>query len=288
MNLLKNKITKYITAIILIAGLLSPVIPIYAQETFKTVLEEITEKMEQIEGIKNNTTLTAEEKAIEETTIRKEILSKIFELTLLENQDLKTKLADVKNLTEKEGGLRDNLLKMLKENELVYQLMQERLEKAQTLNEIKQLAADFKDWRALVYNPKVEKIVAFILVFQEERILEIARERLQKIAGSLEKLETTNILKKEDTAQLIQKAVKNLDEAEVLNDRAKKIIVYLLNNELSQQIKWGIGDSLIYSQDSFITTATVKINVNNSLEYIRSAYKLFIEIGNLVKQKLNK
>src|SRR3989338_7062184 len=159
----------------------------YAEENLQSTLKEVAEKVGAIEDAKNSSLK-------EELVARKEALSKIFDLTLLEDGDLKKKLNSFKNLTEPQSKLKDSLIEGMEENQNIYLEIQKRLLEADSVEKVKQLAIDFKNWRNLVYNPKIEKIVSFNLVFQGKNIIAIAQNRLDKIQGELEKINSEDLI----------------------------------------------------------------------------------------------
>ena len=139
--------------------------------------------------VKKDADLTEQEKEQKEIQARAEALNKVLSLTLLEDEDLKNKLNNLKDLNAENEKTRDALLGLLEENKNVYGTIRDRLVDDITPSEVKELAKDFKDWHTLVYIPKTENIVAFTLVFQEKTILNLTGNRLEKIKLDLEKLE---------------------------------------------------------------------------------------------------
>ena len=264
----KEKILTAISAVLAFLGFLFILPSAYAEGNLQSVLREVAEKVGAIGEIKNNLFLNAEERGAKELQARKDALLKIFDLTLLEDGDLKEKLIGVKNLNESEKKLRDNLIASLEENGNAYSEMKNRLEDADSIEKVKQLAIDFKNWRSLVYNPKVEKIISFTLVSLEKNILETANQRLEKIKSDLEKLEGAKLIKKEETAGLLKKSIASLNRANELNHQAKLILLKNLNEDEE--------------------APAIKSLVEESLKEIRITYKIFIEIGNLVKARIAK
>src|SRR3989338_6483601 len=153
---------------------------------------------------------------LKEAELKKEALVKIFELTLLEQQDLKSKLGDFTNLTEKQTELKNELLISLEENENAYRELKKRLEEVNTLEEIKRLANDFNNWRSLVYKPKVEKIISFMLIFQQKDTFNVAKTRLRNIKKELPNLDWAD--------DLITKAEAKIQKAISLNNQAVDLI----------------------------------------------------------------
>ncbi len=285
MNLLSK--IRLVTASIFIVGLFLNISPANAQELLKNTLGEINGKIDRIDKIKGDQILGNEEKDIQETEARKDALSKILEITILENNDLKEKLESFSNLPENEQRIKEALIKSLEENLSTYQIMKERLEEIETVIQVKQLASDFKNWRALVYNQKTEKITAFISVLKQKEALETAKERLQNIKKDIEKIEAAEIFKREDSEEILKKAADGIENAEILNNKAEKMMVEILDQELFP--KKGIFNKLtfknIFSKEK-TAPATVKQYVGDSLKQLQTTYRIFLEISKLAKEKI--
>ena len=273
-----------LTAAAIISGLFFYFAPASAQELLKNTLGEISGKVENIGKIQENRGLTSQEKNIQETEARKQALSKIFEITLLENKDLKENLGAVNNLTDEEQKIKIALLKSLEENRPTFQLMENRLGEAETLNEIKQLASDLKNWRSSVYNPKAENISIFTLIFKQKGSIKTAGERLQKIEKDLKNYESAE-LKGDDINKLIKKSADGINNAEALNNKSEKMITEILNQKLFTPI--GLFSKLslknLFSKN---TPATAKKHAGDALQQLQSAYQTFIDIGELAKEKI--
>ena len=256
------------------------------QESLNSLLQNIAAKVGQISTIAENPDLPAEEKELEETRIRKEALSLIFDLTLLEDEGLKNKLNDLDNLNKDQDKIREKLLVIFTENENAYKEMRKRLAEAETLEEVKNLASDFKNWRGAVYNPKVEKVVSFVLIFRQKQILDIAWQRLEKIKADLERLEVAGLIKSEETEEFLLNAILDLETAQKLNQQAEGSLTSIITNELDPK-KSGLADLESIKEDDEETPPTPRELVEQSLDNIRAAYGNFIKIGKLVKEKLS-
>lgn len=271
----KNKIISAILTASLFIGL--SFAPAQGQETLKVVLKEILDGLNQIEKIKKDPSLDKEKRSSKETLARKEVLLKIFELTLLENEDLKLRLLELDNLEEKTDKIRNGLLISLKENERVFELLRERFADIQTLSSFRteQLAVDFKNWRSLVYNPKAERAVAFISIFQQKKIMSTAQGRLDKIKTELEQLGVAALAEWAETKELLQKAEAQLREAEIFNTQAERITFSMLASKLF----------FIATTGDSITLATIKTLSNESWQRVQAAYGFFKQIGESAKEK---
>ena len=234
------------------------------------------------------------EKLKQNTEQKRNALAKIFDLTLLEDQDLKTRLNNLKNLTPAEETAKNALLNLFEENVGSYQVMRKRLARANDSGGIKELALDFKEWRKAVYKPKVEKIVTFTLIFQEKNILAMAAERLEKIKSDLEKLESAKLIKKDDTENLLADAETSLQQAQLLNAQARNGFLALAMKELknyfgtsTQAILLELKESSKDSpDDKTAKSLSPKELAEETLKEIRQLYKIFIDIGRLAKNKI--
>mgnify|MGYP001573403562 FL=1 len=287
-----KKLFKKIIISLLVLGLFLPLEKrAYAEVTLKSLLKEIAEKVTEIADLRKDKTLSSEDRIQKEMSARREALLKIFDLTLLEDSDLKTKLTGIKNLNADQEKIRVKLLGLLTENESSYSEMKTRLDNAKSIEEVKQLAADFKNWRSAVYNSKVEKIVSFTLVFQQKKTLGLSFERLEKIKAELKKMESEDLIKKEDTEKLLQKSLSNLEQAGKFNDRAEAILLIALAKEFFPpkskiMTKPVTPPEMKLTDENNKESPTVKSLVKQSLLYTKLAYKYFIEIGKIAKEKV--
>lgn len=283
-----RNIFSLISGLAIIAGSFSPLSAALANKHLPTNLREALEKVTEISEIANDATLTGAEKSEKELYTRKEALTKIFALTLLEDQELKNKLVSLQNLSPEHEEVRSLLLNIFTENENAYRVMKKRLDEAAALEDVKQLAADFKNWRNAVYNPKVEQIVAFVLVFQQDKTLITAEGRFRRIKADLEKLEKAKLIKKEDFDMLLQKSLLHVTLARELNNRAQRMVITNMKEELV----------LADDQTQQILSATEpaapgeeqnpKDLAGQSIDQIKLAYKNFLEIGKIVLKKIAK
>lgn len=273
---------KFLISGTIFAALFSPLGTAFAKEHLSTNLKEVIEKVTEISTIAGDETLTDSEKQQKELEARKEALVKIFKLTLLEDQDLKARLSNLEELNPEYEEMRKLLLNVFTENENAYRVMNKRLNESATIEDVKQLATDFKNWRNTAYNPKVEQILSFVLVFQQEKTLTIARERFQKIQSDLDKLTAAKRIKKEDIADLLQKSLFRLSLAEELHARAQRTVLTAIRQELL------ITDEETKEMLSGEKQPTAKELVAKSIDQIKLTYKDFIGIGKIVREKIGK
>lgn len=249
-------------------------LPVYAEENLRSILQEISQRLDDLAALNADSDLNASEKRVREFQIRKEALTKIFELTLLENKDLLEKLNNLQNLDSRSLAIRNYLLKSISENDSIYQQLEERLGKTGTLKDIKTLAKDFQQWRRLVYAPKVEKIVIFSLIFREKNILETAERRLAKIESDINRLNESRSPYLRPAQSLLKTAKNHLASAELAQNRAAALVINALYKESQEPT-----DVLLPKE---LKIAPIKALIENSLDYIRMAYRIFIELGKIL------
>lgn len=271
-----------ISTALIVTGLFLPMSRVQAQESsMQSALRGIMGKISALLNIGGNKELSVEEKQRQELQTRKDAVSRIYDLTLMEQNDLLDRLTGLKGLNGTQEKMRGSLTDQLTENENSFNQIHDRLEAAKTAEEVKQLATDFKNWRTLVYDPKVRKVVAFTFVFQEKNVLEIARQRLEKISKDFSDRKDSLGENKLLAESLFEKASAGIKNAEELHGQAKILIMVALTNQAGitnakstmknvlSEIARDMSDSKKFTEQSF--------------QNIREAYKIFLEIGKLLK-----
>lgn len=233
------------------ALLIMPLFNIYAQpsEAAKSALKEIVD---------------LQENKVESAESRQDALLKVLKLTSLETQDFLGQLKNIKNLNIDHILLRDQLQTQLNDyllylESLTGKLINERPE----LNEIINLANEFKSWREKKYNPIIKNVLNFILVFQEKATLKTAQNRFDKINNDINKLKPSKYIKPEQLLVILNEAADKLRSAQALNDEAQEL---LLEKESQEKIKK---------------------TVESAFNEIKATYKSFFKMSVLVKDWLS-
>ena len=273
----KSHLNRSIASALIVAGLFLPASKSYAQESFQSTFRGIAGKISMFLTFKKSAENSPEERIDREVRTRKESVQKIFDLTKLEQADLLNRLSNLKDLNDQQEKMRATLTEFVKENNNGLNEIQSRLENAENLEDMKRLAADFKDWRALVYNPKTEKVVAFSFVFQGKNILSVAEERLANVKSDLSDYQSALKEQDEKSENTFRKAESNIKEAEELNSQARNLIMIALDNSLLQVKNTKSTDKEIARDIADSKTFTEK-----AMQNIRSAYDEFLEIGKIV------
>lgn len=326
-----KKLSKIFTSIIIalvVIGLTLPLIGVFAaettplQENLQTPLEQVQNKVDELVELKDNSTLSDQEKESQEIQIRKEALDQIVDLSLAETKNLEDKLNALTLESDDQKAAKEKFLEILDRNINYSVDLKKNIDKENiTLDEVKNLAQEYKDWRADNYGIYVKKITAFTLVFQEKAVLKIANIRLDKIMSDLKNLQNAKILKKEDTWNLINLSMKSLTNAKIFNSNAETIISKSIKKDLldvasstpasemastspenlTQTATSSLSEKLGTSglATSTISTATTtsalqitaeedkaQVLIEKSLKEIKNAYNYFISISNIVNKKL--
>jgi len=307
-----SKTFSTIIIVLVILGLTLPVLSIFAQENLQAPLREVSNKVEELIELKDDNTLSDQEKEEKEIQVRKEALEKIIDLSLIETKNLANKINALELSSEDQIAIKVKLISILDANESYSKELKTKTEKEDiSLEEIKNLAQEYKDWRDENYNKYVKKITVFILTFQEKQVLKTADIRLEKIMSDLKKLEDLKVLKKEDTLKFITDSTKNLANAQVLNKNAESLIIEIIKKDLLETATTSpetlsasttpeiASISLMAapapSQEQEIATTTAKIIteeenaqslIEQSLQEIKNAYTNFISISTKVNQRL--
>lgn len=277
-----KKLYILISATLIVTGLFLPIFKGQAQESsMQSALRGIMGRISSLLSIGGNKELSVMEKQQQELQTRKDTVSKIYDLTLMEQTDLLTRLADLKGLNSAQEKMRISLKNQLAENENSFNQIRTRLETAKTAEEVKQLATDFKNWRTLVYDPKVRKVAAFTFVFQEKTAIEIARQRLEKISADLAKNKESLGENKSVADGLLEKASSHIRNAEDMHTQAKILIMVALTNQADIATPKSTAKNVL---DEIARNMTDSKNfTEQSFRDISEAYKVFLEIGKLLK-----
>jgi hypothetical protein len=305
-----KKLFKILMVIIITLVVLSLTLsPIFAQENLQAPNKEVSNKVDELIELKDDSTLSDKDKEVKEIQIRKEALGKITGLSLVEIKNLEDKINSLDFGSDAQNKIKDAFLEILDKNKKYSEDLKTKTDSDKlTLEEVKNLAQEYKDWRDENYNKYIKKLTVFILTFQEKNVLKTANTRLEKITADLKKLENAKIIKKEDTWKYIDSAMKSLTNAQIFNSNAEKMIITAIEKdiinaasstlemaaEIATTTPEKISEPVIKSATK-LATSTPKIIleednaqtlIEKSLKEIKSAYASFISISAKVSQKL--
>lgn len=206
----------------------------------------------------------------ERTSKAKDDLQKALDLSLKKVDSLRVKLNDLKFPEDsREEELRLTYLKDLNAYAQYYNGADKKLSQLETLDEIKDLARNVKEYRDTTYSPGGERVVRFILVFYNEEVLGIANDRYNKIEADIRKLEELEFIKKGVFNERMGNAKDLLAEAADLQRQAKEMA---LNSSSGILVKG--------------KPVSVKDLLEKSLNNIKSVYGIFLDLNQATKKTL--
>ncbi len=241
---------------------------------------------------------------------RRLALGKVFELTQTEINDLALRLKDLAEPADVELAL---VYKTFQKDLKSYaDLINSRIKELQsdylTLEGVRVMADNFKKWREAVYDPEIQEIFDFLLMTQGDLILSIADVRYQKIAADVEKLKlegATMVILRDSLA----KANTHLTSGHALRVQAGELFLSSFKQrhvELTRAFK-KIAPAVDTLQASTLDTVapvtpteqvaeptvvlpapepeTVQTFMQRCIDEISSAYKLFLQMRDIVLRK---
>ena len=272
----------FLSATLIVLGLFLPLQNIHAQESpMQSAMNSIAGTVSALLNLPGNNALSPAQKQKQELQARKDAVQKVFDLTLMEQSDLRDRLANLDNLTPAQKKMQGALTDQLTENENSFAQIRDRLDAATGVDQVKQLAADFKNWRAAVYDLKIRKMVPFIFVFQEESIIATAQQRLQRITADFTAHKASLGAQSLEATALFEKGTSAIKTAQDLHNQAKIIIMVALTDAPSPT---ATPAAVQKANDAIARNiAGAKTLTENSLQDINDAYDIFISLGQLLK-----
>jgi len=258
-----------------------------AQTAVQKAFEDVKGKLDELVGAKD-------EDSVSDLTLRIETFKKVIELSISEAKDLKLKLLALDKLSEELADWQKTMIEKLNFALDYYEGRKEFLiDNARELNlpSIRELAQGYKTWREEHYLKTADQIRDFLLIQQEQKSIQVANRRAQKIAEDLKRIEKAKIKGAADLNKLLAKAQDLIKEGVKLNDQA-------YNQFLNQFISFEISNSAVATSSTstlpeseatsteVIFQPSIKDLVRESLNKIKEAYQVFIEMSNLVRKLL--
>lgn len=228
----------------------------------------IDELRYQLESLKDNISISSEEKAAKELDLRKQILKLAVALSYEEIEKLSGRMDALPLLNDIEKGKATSSLSALSEYRNRYDAIKETLGQELTLEQTIALAQELKDWRAALYVPAMKEISNFVLALQQRSVIKTGFERRSKIETDIKKLFQSGYITDEQAislGQMLNQAESFLNEAQLVNGDVYKLVF--------------AGEA---PADSSVTDTLIKA----SLEKIKSAYVVFLDMSGKVKEIL--
>lgn len=260
--------------------------PALAAETKADTVSPVENSMNKLLNFRDDTSLKEENKLLKELEIRKDVLNEVFTLSLEEVAKLTARIDVLPEFAEnsREKALRDEFKLSLENYSTYYRDQSKKLADLTTIGEVKNLAQKIKDYRDEIYNPQIQQIVNFILLFYNENVLKIANARLDKISADIQKLEKLGYIKAGAFASEMKFAAQTLNDARAFFEEAKKAVFAPSQSEEETVIESGISAPM----EDEKAQPPVEPNklMENSLNKVKSAYDTFLKVGKGVRKIL--
>lgn len=216
---------------------------------------------------------------------RKQLLINVLESSQVEVNALKERLVNLKLEGEEWQKIRENLLNTLSEFNDYYQDAKDSINStssAITLEEVKDLAKDLKEWRESTYTPELDKIINMVLIFESENFLKITQSRFDKVSADIKKLDKQKMIRTDSLKNYLSQIDKHLKNVRILNDGVKNLFLKSMapveeeiidENEINTE-ETGPKENM---QD------TIKKMVIDSLKELKTAYEIFFAMNDKIK-----
>ncbi len=163
-----------------------------------------------------------------------------------------------------------------------------------TAEDITTIAKHFKEWRESEYFPLVSKVQDFVLIKQEEKAIQTAEKRLEKVNENLASLGISSNNK--SISKYLSKAKSLIDSASELNGEAADLFIsrYIATSTEEMAFSTSTPTSTSTSSSSDVNAnatstpplTSVKDLVRLSLDAVKGAYQSFIDVSGLVRKLL--
>lgn len=309
---------KYVSAftlLVVIAASATPALRVHAQS------QGVQKAFESVKESLDNLVTAKDDRQPMELTLRIETLKKVLNLSLTEAKDTRIKLIELENLKGNEEAWRDIAVDTMKDAADYFSSQEQYIndnEKIFTVDDVKSAAKDFKDWRDKNYLPAFSAIRDYFLINQQDKTIETARKRWQKINADVQRLEKARVRGIKDARAMLIAADKTLTESAALNKNARVLffrtfiegatsaaatstatstdenttstVTMLVLATTSTDIAATSTDAT--TSTKAITSSTqplalsIRDTVKQSLSKVRDAYNVYIEMSTLVRKLL--
>lgn len=294
---------KYYTAtILIIISFLVGNIAFAQPPNIQKALDETKESLE-------NLVTAKDENSPFDVAARIQTLKKVVDLAISEAKDLKINLLALDKiedeaLREWRGNTIEKINGVIDHYEKQKKFIADN-ESNLNLADVKNLASAFKEWREKNYIDISNTVQDLLLIQGERKILNIAQSRWKKISNDLDKLSALGISGVGELRKMLANAGQLIEEGVSLNRKAEELF---FETNIAPEAKSKEEPVSTSTATSTATSTTplpdesgegvestpppevagqVRNLVGSSLENIRGAYQIFIEMSSLVRKLLN-
>lgn len=254
-----------------------------------------------------NLVTAKDDKQPDELSLRIQTLTQAIDLSIEEAKDARSNLEelDEKKISENEVAWRDAKLKDITSALNYFETQKSDVKDNRaniTAAEAKNIAENFKAWRDENYLPSLNEVRDYFLVDQQEKTIETAKTRWQKIDEDVKKLERARVKNIASARKLLKSASALIANSDAINEKARDAFFATFINvststatstaETKKDLKFDIknnGDKEATSTmrgEAEPTPPSIRDLVKDSSLKIRDAYKVFIDMSSLVRRLL--
>jgi len=281
----KKLIICFLASLVLFNGLI-----FFGQPTLAADLEynraRLDQSVNQLLDIKENKDINENEQLVKEIEMRKEIIQKALNLSFAEIENIRNKFEKLVIAKDQVDANRfkNIFLTYLLEAEDYLIKTKRKLEPLNQLDDIKNIAAELKEYREDIYNKQIQNGANFLFNLQLDGLIVDAQNRWQKLQNNLKRLERAKFIRENQFASLINRAHKHINDAAGLNQTSRRLIIDFLQNRESVELK---ETSSVDTLSPEITTdLQPRELMENALSNLKSGYEIFIRISSEVKKIL--
>jgi Holliday junction resolvase len=264
--------------------LLSVQAPLVLAAEISPATTSVKESVNELLTVRDDDTLTAEEKIEKELDARKNVVGEVLSLSITEVTNLEK---DLKSLTftkgSREESMRDAFIVALASYKTYFNQEKSTLEDVISIDEAKALAQEIKTYRDEIYNKQTQIIVEFVLLFRNEQALATTQSRYDKIVADVAKLEKKGYISNGKFVEPLKQVETLIKDAKTMTAQARTIIL-ATDEEKSATAKAAAKKA---TESEIVKDApTSRALLVKSFENVKDSYVLFIQISKDVRGML--
>lgn len=255
----------------------------------ESTTQNVQNAVESVKAAISDLITAKDEKKTTEAPLRIDTLKKAVTLAIDEAKDLRLKLLALEDLSKEYDSWRDakaSTSKAMIDTLDGFKKEISAIEKSDenTDDQVKALGTKIKNWRETEYLPFSDEVRDYLLVSDEYKTIETAKIRSEKIAADIAKLDKKK-KKTDDLKKLLGKANDLIVDAVSSNNQASELFekTYFPKKEAEQLASSTLQAVEQEPNSPIAPPKSIRDLVNDSSNKVRSSYKVFIEMSNLVR-----
>lgn len=217
----------------------------------------------------DNLIFTKDSGKLDDVSSRVKAFNQVLDLSIAESKDYAAKLVAIPKNEDYDLWV-ENSLKILADNISFYNDQKKLISDSSiSLDDIKKIASDFKNWRDEKYLPFVKSLQTFFLIEQEGGALDITSKRLANIKKDLNKISLKAKDKKVIDTYIVSSS-ESIEKAKLLNKEAYNMFLdfYIKKDKEKNSLNKEKldNDSLTNSTSSTTTLDTNSVIISSTTE----------------------